>query len=60
MRLITISLGNDRADSAAKYAAQNVPPNPLSTQFLNLSFSLIDIINYQANPPQSEKDKWIQ
>ena len=55
MRLITISLGNDRADRAAKYAAQNGPPNPFSTQFLNLSFSLIDIINYQANPPDLKK-----
>lgn len=55
-----ISLGNNRADRAAKYATQMDPPYPFSTQSLNLALSLIDIINYQAKAPQSKKDKWIQ
>lgn len=31
------------------------PPN-----FLNLLLSLTHIVNYQADAPRSEKDKWIQ
>lgn len=55
----TVSLGNNRSDRAAKYAVQNGPPYPFSTQFLNLPLSLTDV-NYQANALQSEKDKWIE
>lgn len=54
------NLGNDRADKAGKYAAPNEPPCLFSIQVLNLPLSLTDIINYQENPSQSEKDKWIQ
>lgn len=41
---------------AAKYAAPNGPPRPFSTQFLTLPSSVSDIIHYEANAPQSEKD----
>ena len=53
----TLSLENDWADKADKYAASSGPLCSFSTQFLNLSLSLTDIINYHANAPQSEKDK---
>lgn len=56
----TISLGNHSAAEAAKYVASNRPPYHFSTQFLNLPLFLTDIINYQANAPQSARDKWIQ
>lgn len=55
-----MSLGNDKANKAAKYAAQNRHPYLFSTEFLNLPLSLTDIINNQANVPLSGKDKWIQ
>lgn len=54
------SLGRDRTNRAAKYAAPNGPPYLLSTQFANLPLSLTDMINLQADAPQSEKDSSIQ
>lgn len=56
----TVPLGNNRADKATTYSAQNGHPYPFSTQFLNLLLYLTDIINYQTNAPLSEKGKWIQ
>lgn len=56
----TISSGNDRTDRAVAYASENNPPYPLSTLFLILPLPLTNIINHQANVPQSGKGKWIQ
>lgn len=53
----TISLGNNRADKTAKYAAQKGLPYSSSTLFLNLPLSVTNIINYQANVPQSSREK---